>query len=286
MRLERDVATELEPAAALYLFANNRDARLRYVEIAARHLGDAIGDLPANAPVFWVTLINREHAVREDEAGAFQIKRLHRWAHRLLRGCNYVGMVEAALFTNLDVVAAGYKRTVSWHCHLHVWGVSEEVIAEICTKANTRYRTLVPGVTVAHYRPVTYAEACERAFYMHKGQISEYRVWQRRRVSMDDDTGVITIVGTGRFSQGKRPMRPGDMARMCRVFAGRTLDRLAFAGGAGRKVLDAIRVEALGPRREQDHREAARRASQEALRHAHRSAAARKLIPHRLGSRR
>lgn len=210
----------------MFLYANNAEARINYARITADHMVRAVEQLPNDQTVFWVTLVRREYAVREDEAHAFNINRLKRWIHQLLQGCNYVGMVEAALFTNLDVVGAAFKRTVSWHVHCQLWGVSEEQIAQICDDANDRYRTIVPGIEAAHYRPLKDSEVAGQAYYMSKGQISEYRVWARKERMADCATGEIAVQTTGRFISKKRDLRPCDLARMCMVFAGRTLDQL------------------------------------------------------------
>lgn len=265
--LDGDTLTELDRDQAMYLPANNATARMRYARITAEHLDGAIGALAPDQPVFFVTLINRDHTVREDEAASFSVRRLHAWAHRILRGCAFVGMVEAAYYSNLDVTGAGYQRAVSWHIHVIVWGISEAGLAAIIQAANRRYRCMIDGIAPAHYRPLMRSKVFGQALYMNKGQISEYRLWPRKRSVADEGTGEITKVGTGRFSQAKRDLRPGAMARMCLVFAGRRLDKLAFAGGAGKGILSAIRYEADADRRRVEDREAALRAVRHQPRH-------------------
>lgn len=259
--LDRDTLTELDRPQVMFLPANNADARLRYARITAEHLDRVGGMLSPDQAAFFVTFINRDHAVREDEAASFDIRRLHSWTRQILGRCSYVGMAEGAFYGNVDVVGAGYKRAVSWHTHAIVWGISELELAGIISAANARNRSLIDGIAPAHYRPLNRAEVGGQALYMSKGQISEYRVWPRKRSIIDPRDGVISIVGTGRFSQAKRNLRPGDMARMCRVFAGRCLDQLAFGGGAGKEILKAIRHEAGADLRRHEGREAALRAS-------------------------
>ena len=53
-------------------------------------------------------------------------------AVRALGKCSFVGMVEAALYTNVGVVKAGWKRAVSWHVHLIVWDITEARFRELC----------------------------------------------------------------------------------------------------------------------------------------------------------
>ena len=87
---------------------------------------------------------------------------------------------------------------------------------------------------------------------MTKAPFTDYRVWQRRRERVDLQTGEVTREATGRFKQRKREMRPGDMVRVCRVFAGRTIDRLTFAAGDGAALLRRLHREALAPYRRWD----------------------------------
>ncbi|GJD41929.1 hypothetical protein [Methylobacterium bullatum] len=242
--LDRETATELDPASARFQLANNLQARLRFAGIMAQHLDRAVGALPPDEPVFFVTLIARRFTVREGQAAAFKVHPLHSWTHQILRGCNYVGMVEGAYYSNLDVTGAGYQRAVSWHTHAIVWGITEEQLREICNAANRRYQTIVPGIDAAHFRTIERSEVEGQALYMSKGQLSDYRLIPRKREAVDAETGEVTTPTTGRFRQAKQDLRPGTAARLCQVFAGRTIGELAFAGGGGRTVLKAIRHEA------------------------------------------
>ena len=229
----------------MFLYANNAEARINYARIMADHLERATAPMAAEGSVFWVTFILRQYTVREDEAASFEVKSLQRRVRRILQGCDFVGMVEAALFTNLDVVGAGSVRAVSWHTHALVWGVTPERIAKICDVINTQCQTVVPGITAAHVRPLSPGEVAGRAFYMCKGQISEYRVWPDKTTVPDVDTGQPIKQSTGRYWVRKRSIRTGDLARMCMVFKGRYLNELSFAGGAGSAMRRAINAEAL-----------------------------------------
>lgn len=269
VRLSADALTELDRSQAMYLPANNLNARLKFAQIMARHGDATVAGLPSDQPVFFFTLIVRAYTVREDRAAGFNIKRLKGLYHEILRGGSYVGMVEAALYTNLNAAGASFKRAVSWHVHVIVWGISEAELAAICRVANARYRTIIDGIDAAHYRRLAREEVAGQALYMCKGQLSEYRVWPRKREKHDRETGEVTIEGTGRFSQAKREIRTGDIARMYNIFAGRYLDQLAFAGGAGVPVLHAIRREAKADLRAWERRETAKKASRRAVNRSH-----------------
>ncbi|MCC0809036.1 hypothetical protein FPV16_23020 [Methylobacterium sp. W2] len=258
--LDRETATELDPANARFQPANNLKARLQFARIMAEHLDRAVRALPVDEPVFFVTLIARRFTVREDWAAAFKVHPLHSWTHQILRGCSYVGMAEGAYYSNLDVTGGGYRHAVSWHTHAIVWGITEEQLREICNAANRRYQTIVPGIDAAHYRAIERSEVAGQALYMSKGQLSDYRLIPLKRTDVDAETGEVTTPTTGRFRQAKHDLRPGTAARLCKVFAGRTLGGLAFAGGGGRAVIKAIRHDAGADLRRWESRQASRAA--------------------------
>src|SRR3954466_1674520 len=172
------------------------------------------------ATVFsWVTLIPNQFVVPEDAAASFDPKRLQAWARQELRGLSFISMVEPALYTNVGDIMAGVRRVVSWHVHAIAWGVIEARLAAIKDGINNRYEALLPGVDVAKFELVANDDVVGKALYMLKAPQSEYRVYPKRTEKIDRETGEITTPTTGRFKQRKRPLRPGDMVRMCKVLA-------------------------------------------------------------------
>jgi hypothetical protein len=208
-----------------------------------------------------VTLAPRKFVVAEGAAASFDPKRIQAWTRQLLRGLNFVGMVEAALYTNFGHVSAGFWRVVAWHVYLLAWGVSEAQLAPVMDNINRRYEALLPGVDPAFGVPVAKEEVVGKALYMLKAPQSEYRVYPKRATRIDRETGEITTPTTGRFKQKKQALRSGDMVRMCNVMADKHLHRLMFAGGGGAPLLNAVRAEALEPLRREEAREASRRAA-------------------------
>jgi hypothetical protein len=259
VRLARAVLDELDPSATNYLYANNFDARIRFARVAARQIGEMV---QASDETFsWVTLAPKKFVVAEHAAASFDPKRIQAWTRQELHGLNFTGMVEAALYSNVGDIMAGVRRVVAWHVHVISWGVSEARLTAIMDCINRRYDALLPGVDPAFGVPLAKQEVGRKAVYMLKAPQSEYRVYAKRAMRIDRETGEITTPTTGRFKQKKQPLRPGDMVRMCNVLADKHLHRLMFAGGAGVPLLHAIRAEALMPLRREEAREASRRAA-------------------------
>ncbi len=247
VQLDRAELDQLDPAAAVFLHAGNTTARINWARIVYRHVATMVGALDQSAPVAFVTLIEERFTITEAASASFDPRTLQRWTRALLPHTNFVGMVEAALYTNVGLIRAGMKRAVSWHVHLIVWDASEARLGALCAGINSRHATLLPGVCAAHYRMLEPGEVEGQAWYMNKAPISDHRVWPRRREATDSDTGEITVETTGRFTQRKRELRPCDLARMSRVMGDHHLDRLAFAAGDGRALLKAIIDEARLP---------------------------------------
>lgn len=253
-QLDPDTRAELEAGAAI-LPANNVFARTRYARLLDDHFAAHVRQLGPDAPVFWVTLIASKFTTPRDAAGDFDPRRLMAWTRAVLGPCSFVGVVEAAFYSNVRLIRKRMQRVVSWHVHLLVWDISTAELKAARDQLNRRYQTLVPGVAAAHFAAITPAQVTAKACYMLKAPFTDYSVYPRRRERVDAETGEVTKVPTGRFSQQKREMRPGDMVRVCRIFAGRTIDQLTFAAGEGRAVLASVNRESLAAFRHWERRQ-------------------------------
>ncbi len=250
VRLTREARLETDPDAAIYLPANNHAARIEYATVATDLVTRFTDLLPESTPVFWVTLIRSSYTVPYDEAADFNLFKLQQWVRAELRGCSFIGMTEAALYTNAGEVRAGWKRAISWHPHLLVWGVSKQRMREIRDSINVRFRTLIPGVKAAHFRTLKPEDVEGQVLYMLKAPVNEYRIILKTRRAVDPDTGEITKEPTGNFKSAKYQLGPGDLVRMANLMSGKKLDGLTFAGGEGKAVLDAVNFEARAADRE------------------------------------
>ena len=246
MRLTRAELIEIDPAAAFLLYAASAPARIAYTRIMRRVLLARLGELDPGEPIAFVSLIERGYTLGLRRAGEIDLLSLKAWVRAELPGCSFVGMIEPAYYGNVGVAKDGGSRAVSWHAHLILWGASRARLAALIESVSRRKLTLVPGVTAGHSRLLRRDEIEGQIHYMMKGAISEYRVWQDKDV-FDETTGELVHLGTGRFQQGKQPLRPGDLSRMARVFSGKYLDDLAFAAGDGKEFLRAINAEAFAP---------------------------------------
>ena len=259
--MSRTAQQDIKSRSALYLPANNHTARINYARIAAAHVVRFTETLPRSTPVFWVTLIAEQYTVPLDQAGNFDPYRLQQWARAMLPGCSFVGMVEAALYTNVGLLRHGLQRAVSWHVHLLVWGITAAKMTELRDGINRSARTMIPGVKAAHFRQLEQEQIEGQIFYMLKAPVNEYRVYPMKETVVDDATGEVMEVTTGRFRTKKYQLGPGDLVRTINLLSGQTLDGLAFATGEGMAVLPRINAEARAPRVAKERLEAAREAA-------------------------
>lgn len=243
--LDRATRAGMQPRSAFLLPANNMFARVRYAQLLGEHLERHALALPPEQPLFFVALINRAHTLPRRLARRFKIRSLVSWTHAVLRGTNYVGMVEGAYFSNLRTLGGPGRRFVSWHCHLVLWGCTEVEIEARCRTINARHITAIPSRAAAHYRPLQLEEVFGQGLYMSKGQINEYRVWPKSQKFGHPATDEVFRLPTGGWEVKKRALRPADAIHLCKPFVDTSIDDLAFAAGDGREVLRGVNRAAL-----------------------------------------
>lgn len=234
----------LKTRAAGSLYATNARARIecaKAVDRAFRKLTQEKG----YDEFFFVTLTPKRFAVRASEAVNFDHETIKNWVKEVLAGFNYVGMVDAALYTNINVVPGYRDEMVSWHIHAIVWGCTEHRIRAVEADIDSSHDALIPGRVVAMVNCWRATGAAGRLVYLFKGIVSEYRVFEKKQETTDPCTGEITPVGTGVFRQKKRDLRPGNAAKMMKIIGERTLPMLAISGGQGNAVLQRAWARAL-----------------------------------------
>ncbi|WP_156940738.1 hypothetical protein [Mesorhizobium sp. LSJC265A00] len=187
---------------------------------------------------YFLTLAPRMFAVPLEEAPDFDHSILQSWAERLLSGHTYIGIVEAAFYGNFGLVPG--SRTVSWHVHALLWDTNERSVQAINDAVDGAHDALLPGGHAGDMMELGVRGAASHIIYMLKGQLKEYRCGPTKKEKVDPKTGEIV----NKWWQQKRPLRTGDLAKMMKVMAARTIPGLCFAGGAGRVIWQTAEAQA------------------------------------------
>ena len=244
LAFDEATAQRLEHRAAGSLFATNTRARIAFATAAERAVSQLVEDGSIDT-FFFLTLAPRDFACPLADAADFDEFSVRFWALPLLLGFHHLGVIEAALYSNANVLPGTRGPMVSWHGHVLGWGSPKRKFDALVMRVNGDHEPLIPGRTAAHVRLLTPRQAVGRAIYMLKAPLNEYRVYPRKHEVVDPQTGEILELPTGAFQQKKRDLRPGDAVKMCKALGSRTLPMLVFAGGEGARLLGSIHLNAL-----------------------------------------
>lgn len=238
---------ELHRDVARYWLANNASSRVNFEELVERRFEEIESQLAEGTELAMVTLTQRQFAVPIDAAETFDVGALVTWTRKTLQGFDYIGIVEAALYGNYrEGRGKKARRVVHFHTHCWVWGFKRPKLAALKRLINMEEAPLFPGGKVMHVRHYPRERWREAIRYMLKGQLSVYQLSQNHAFETLERSGEVVKTPIPSFTQYTYPMRAGDMVRMVRVMASRTLDKLILAGGKeGNALCTAIRREAL-----------------------------------------
>lgn len=221
-----------ERGGAQELRASNSRARIEFLRAALKTFADSDA-VSAASEFFFLTLAPMEFSVPLEEAAGFDHETIKSWARGLLEGFHYVGIVEAAYYSNYSSIPGVRGATVSWHVHAVLWGCDEKSVKAVVDTVNRDYVALIPGGKPADKRSLGAESVASKIVYMLKGQVKEYRVYPVKREEMNKETGEFTTPLTGKWKQRKRPLRKGDAVKMLKVVGERTIPMLCFSGGDG-----------------------------------------------------
>lgn len=241
-KLDSWTRQQIESRNKVHMWANNFDSRVQFVETLVEHMTPVLAGIDSGIPIYFVTFVLRDFAVPYDPEVGFDVDMVSAFAKKALRGFHSIGMVEAALYTDLPQKLGMPKRTISWHTHSIVWGADAAKLQRRLDKIRASYTCLIDGFTSAHCKEITNERALELLYYISKAPMKEYRI-SHKRPNMDWSPGDDEL-GLG-VQQWKRDLRTGDRVRMCKVFADIYLDDLLFGTGEGREICDAVLADIL-----------------------------------------
>ncbi|QIO58711.1 hypothetical protein ELI20_01210 [Rhizobium ruizarguesonis] len=241
-----ELRSHLNSREALSLKAINAAARMSFSAQFSEKIQRLLFDLGVRKFSF-VTLDIDKHSVPLREAASFDVQVCKDLTQQFLNGWNYIGIVEPAFYYQAAFVPAPDGQYFSWHTHAIVWETTQSALTSRRRAFNQAHQPFVPGCTAAHCRRIDSSSAESYARYMTKSIIKEYTAYPKMLAHFDPITGEITKQPSGRWRNRKRPIRPTNLVRAFIAMADRTIEDLAFAGGAGsllyRDILRSTRLE-------------------------------------------
>ncbi|WP_316358582.1 hypothetical protein [Devosia sp.] len=232
--IDSATADTLKDQAALSLKANATLARVEFARALAAQAEKRAGEMKFP---FFLTLAPAQFSMSIADAPRFDVEKIIVWGKRVLAMCDHVTFVEAALYTNFQAPGQNSRGAVHWHLHSVVWGDEYHASGIMGDMYGDPQPTFIPGLRLAHERPLSPDMVAGRFLYMAKAPLSEYRVYAQMKEIKDLTTGEVFEVPSGSYIQRKRALRPGEASLLCRILGSRDLPSLTFAGGEGQKLL-------------------------------------------------
>ena len=227
-----------------WMSATNHLARMDFARIVLNGLEELADRARRQCPaVSFVTLVPNTFAVPESHAHDFDRRKLKKLVRRTLKGQNYIGMIEPALYSRIVDTCEEKRGTISWHVHVIVWGRNRKNLKKRIKRFNNAYSSLLERVDPGHLKPISWDSFVRSALYMLKSPRADYRNFHQGLEVVDERTGEILHERPDR--QRKTTLRTGQHVRMRNVLRYQRLDQLMVFGGDGRPVAKRNRRQAL-----------------------------------------
>lgn len=252
-RSKLPLATKIEllrqyiPSDAPFMAVNNPEARIRFHMVWSHHVRTWAQQPDSEMRCFFVTLVPKKFAIPQSLAPDFNTFELIQWASEVMRGFNFIGIVEPARYRNAGVNGS---EVISFHVHLIVFEPDEAALKIRMEELNSKYEALTTGRKVALQKAITPGTLGTVIEYMSKESTMEYSVYEKPGASgdlLELDLGHRSDdepVGPDLY-QSKRPGYPKAQLKVHAAMKGRHFDELLFAGGNCKQLRDDIRRDLL-----------------------------------------
>jgi hypothetical protein len=246
----RRVTDLLKQNPRVWHLAVNRHARMRFSRAISEQIASRFCDggngYDHSEDIYLVTLADRScvrsSISRLEENDLSGIKDKLRYG---LRGFSYFGMVEPAFYVNHRAEPRfGKGRSISWHLHALVWGVSLKELRRRLKKMRLagRYVAVFDGQRPTHSKRIKQGTLPRTVAYILKSPSLGYRVSVADRgrphgITMCDQHGEVLRI----FRQTKAVLRHAERIELFHVMKHLDLEALSIAGGEGRPLLDRVK---------------------------------------------
>ncbi len=230
--ISNDVRKALELRASRDLNAANLFSRVQVATCLERDLKTHFSENETQS-VFFVTLISELHAVKVREQNGYDVVAHRKWIASLLRGCDYVGMIEPAYYPDV-VFVTPREDWISWHAHVIVWNNGTPAMKRLKDTVNQIEVAFRPDGSAFHYRKAQHAEIEAEVAYMFKSPRSEYRTYNASPVAEGSQAPARS--GESGIKQKKRGIRTGKLLAALSALSDKSIKSIIVAGGAGKEI--------------------------------------------------
>lgn len=232
--ISNDVHKALELRASRDLNAANLFSRIQVATCLERYLKTYFAENGTHS-VFFVTLISELHAVKVREQNGYDLVAHRKWIASLLKGCDYVGMIEPAYYPEV-AFAAPREDWISWHAHVIVWNNGAPAMKKLKDKVNQIEVAFRPDGSAFHYRKAQHAEIEAEVAYMLKSPRSEYRTYNASPVAEESQAPARSGETISGIKQNKRAIRTGKLLAVLSALSDKSIKSIIVAGGAGKEI--------------------------------------------------
>ncbi|TNC06263.1 hypothetical protein FF100_34775 [Methylobacterium terricola] len=127
-----------------------------------------------------------------------------------LRGFDYFGMIEPALYVSTQRVA-GVPRFMLWHMHALVWNTSRERLERRAEDLRPWFRAYLPYATGVDVRPVRTGDLLQMIWYVAKTPMHQYQLAKRESESLQQYRGPLNGVNTVRLYAAMHELQLPDL---------------------------------------------------------------------------
>lgn len=212
--------------------AFNARARSHWFRLIAgelcRRVGAGAPDFVPSSKLCFVTLADAaccDHHFVDPEDIRYIVERVRRRYAQALRGLDYIGMIDAALYVSARR-ALGATKVICFHVHVVAWGCKPGSVRKRCERLNNRLTPPLFEAKVAQCKGIRDGDLLKVLSYAMKTPFQQYQAWRPR-----DGSG---------WRQRKRQLNGTNARYLFEQLDGIDLPKLTIAGGEGIEIKEAV----------------------------------------------
>ena len=232
VKLPESVRKRLELRRAKGMYAVNFVSRISFAKFLIQEFEKRIQNQEIEN-LYFVTLVSDRHAAAVDDQETYDLENHKAWIAETLKGFDYFGIVEPALYPRVAFKQDATKAWVSWHVHVLIWNAATADVQKLKSAVDKEEDTFKPGGQAVKFRTVRPERLEADLLYICKSCRSEYNVYAKMDEEIDPETGEIIEYVGNQWRQNKRAIRMGQFTITVMAIGSRRLREFCVYGGEG-----------------------------------------------------